>query len=345
MGVQIGKLIHGKEIELQDMRGKKIGIDAFNFIFQFLSIIRDRETGEPLRNSKGQVTSHLSGIFYRTANILQAGVKPVWVFDGKPPGFKAVIEERAKAKKEAQRRLEEAREKGDIEEIRIAAQQTAVLTDEMLEQAKQLLELMGVPVVQAPSEADAQIAYMAKNKSINFAASQDWDILLFGSPFLVRNLSISGRRKVPRKQEYIQIKPELIELKSVLNELGINQEQLILIGILIGTDFNPGIKGVGPKRALELVKEQKTLKNVLSSIDWNSQFEDDKISAQEILDFFKNPPVEEKFKLKWLQPDSDVILKFMVDEFEFSGERIEKAVRALEQSKVQQSSLGDWTKK
>ncbi len=344
MGVQLGKLVQGREIGFEELKGKKIGIDAFNFIFQFLSIIRDRETGEPLKNSKGQITSHLSGIFYRTSNILQAGVKPVWVFDGKPPEFKAVIEQRAKAKKEALRRLEEARRAGDIEEIRIAAQQTAELTDEMLEQAKRLLELMGVPVVQAPSEADAQIAYMAKNKSINFAASQDWDVLLFGSPLLVRNLSISGRRKVPRKYEYIEIKPQLIELKNVLNELGISQEQLILIGILIGTDFNPGIKGFGPKRALELVKEQKTLKNILSSIDWNLQFEDDKISAQEILDFFKNPPVEEKFKLKWLQPDSDAILKFMVDEFEFSQERIEKALKALEQTSRKQSSLGNWMK-
>lgn len=344
MGVQLGKLIQGRKIELEELKGKKIGIDAFNWIFQFLSIIRDRATGEPLRNSKGQITSHLSGIFYRSANILQAGIKPVWVFDGKPPEFKAVLEARRQAKEEAQRRLEEARIRGDKEEIRIAAQQTAELTDEMLEQAKRLLEPMGVPIVQAPSEADAQIAFMAKNKNINFAASQDWDVLLFGSPFLVRNLSISGRRKVPRKGEYVQIKPELIELKSVLSELGINQEQLILIGILIGTDFNPGIKGIGPKRALELVKEKKNLKNILNSIDWNSQFDSEPISAEDIINFFKNPPVTEEFELKWNQPQNDAIMKFMVDEFEFSSERIEKALKMLEQA-PKQNSLDKWARK
>lgn len=345
MGIQLGKLIQGKEIELEELKGKKIGIDAFNFIFQFLSIIRDRETGEPLKNSKGQVTSHLSGIFYRTANLLSAGVKSVWVFDGESPEFKAVIEERKQIREEAMRRLEEARKIGDIEEIRIAAQQTAVLTDEMIEQSKHLLELMGVPVVQAPSEADAQVAYMTKNKSVNFAASQDWDVLLFGSPFLVRNLSISGRRKLPRREEYVQIKPELIELKYVLNELQINHDQLILIGMLVGTDFNPGIKGIGPKKALLLVKQQKNLKNILSVIDWDAQFKGESISAQEIFDFFKNPPITEKFDLAWKQPNSEALRKLMVDEFEFSQERIEKALKTLEQCKTQQSSLGKWVKK
>jgi flap endonuclease-1 len=340
MGVQLSGIIPSREVELTHLSGKKIAIDAYNALYQFLSIIRDRMTGEPLRDSKGRVTSHLSGLFYRTSNLIEAGIKPVFVFDGKPPEFKKkTIEKREKAKEEARKKWEEALEKG--EEAITYAQAAAQLTDEMIEDSKKLLEYMGIPYVQALSEGEAQCAYMCKKGFVDFAASQDFDSLLFGSPRLVRNLSITGKRKLPRKEVYIEIKPEIIELEETLSTLGINQKQLIIIGILVGTDYAPGIKGVGPKTALKLVKEHKSLEKVLENVKWEAEVE-----AEEIFNFFLNPPVTDKFKVEWKEPNREKIIEFMVSEHDFSQERVEKVVDKLQQAFTagRQTSLKGWFK-
>lgn len=327
MGVQISGIIPKKEIEITDLSGKKIAIDSFNILYQFLSIIRDRMTGEPLRDHKGRITSHLSGLLYRTSNLIEAGIRPIFVFDGEPPAFKKhTSEAREAAKKEAETKWKEALEKG--EEAIKYAQAASRLTDEMIEDSKKLLEYMGIPYVQAKSEGEAQCAYMCKKKIVDFSGSQDFDSILFGSPKLVRNLSITGRRKLPGKEAYIEIKPEIIELEKVLSELGVTREQMIILGILIGTDYNPnGIKGFGPKTALKLIKEEKTLKKVFEKVSWNFD-----ISPEDIFNFFISPPVSDKNNIDFKQPDSEKIIKFMVGEHDFSEERIKKVVDKLQQS-------------
>ncbi|NIO44660.1 MAG: flap endonuclease-1 [Candidatus Aenigmarchaeota archaeon] len=336
MGVQISRILPKKEIEIIDLAGKTIGVDAFLWLHQFLSIIRQPD-GTPLKDSKGRITSHLSGIFYRSAKLLEKNIKLVWVFDGKPPGFKELTtEERRTLKKEAHRKWKEALARGDLREARKAAQATSFLTEEMIEESKKLLENMGISVIQAPSEGEAQCSYLCKKGLVYSVASQDNDSLLFNSPRLVRNLSITGRRKLPRQDVYIEVKPELIELKNVLKELGIKREQLIMIGILVGTDYNPGIKGYGPKKALDLVKKEKTLKNILKKIEW-----DHDVSAEDIYEFFLNPPVED-IDIEPKTIESDKILKLLVDEHEFSQDRIEKVVKTLTEAK--QTSLGSWLK-
>jgi flap endonuclease-1 len=339
MGVQIGTIIPKKEIELESLAGKKIAIDAYNALFQFLSIIRDKMTGEPLKDSKGRITSHLSGLFYRTINLIEAGIKPIYVFDGKPPEFKKVtLEKREEMKKEAEEKMKEALEKG--EEAIKYAQATARVTDEIVNDAKKLLELMGIPVVQAPSEGEMQAAYIAKKGDAYASASQDYDSLLVGSPRLVRNLNITGKRKLPNKEVYVEIKPELIELEEVLRTLGITREQLIIIGILVGTDYNPeGIEGIGPKKALKLVKEKKSLNEILKEIEWKFD-----VDSQEIYNFFLNPPVTDDYKLEWKQPNEEGIIKFMVEEHDFSEERVKNGIEKLKQAflKSQQKSLGSW---
>ncbi len=340
MGVQISGIVPKKNIELIDLSGKKIAIDAFNTLFQFLSIIRDRMTGEPLRDSKGRITSHLSGLFYRTVNWLEVGIKPVFVFDGEPPEFKKkTIEAREEAKKEAKKKWEEAKKRG--EKAITYAQAAAQLSDEMVEDSKKLLDYMGIPWVQAKSEGEAQCAYMCKKGDVDIAGSQDFDALLFGSPRLVRNLSITGRRKLPRKEAYIEIKPEIIELKEVLSSLEINQKQLIIIGILVGTDYAPGVKGVGPKTALKLVKKFKTLDKILKNVKWEAE-----VDAKEILNFFLKPPITNKYKLQWKAPDREKLIEFMVEEHDFSRERVEKVVSKLQQafSSGRQLSLKGWFK-
>ena len=342
MGVNLGELIPRKEIELIDLSGKKIAIDAYNQIYQFLSIIRDKTTGEPLRDSKGRPTSHLSGLFYRTAKIIAAGIKPVFVFDGEPPLFKRkTIEEREKRKEEAEEKLKEALERGEA--AITYAQATARVTEEIVEESKKLLRLMGIPVVQAKSEGEAQCAFMARKGDVFASASQDYDSLLFGSPKLVRNLSLTGKRKLPRKEVYVEVKPELIELDNVLKTLKITREQLIIMGILIGTDYNPGgVKGIGPKKALEIARRIKNPESIKKIVKWEFDVE-----PEEIFDFFMNPPVTEEYEIKWERPKKEELIKFMVEEHDFSYERVKKTLDSLEKVFVsgRQSSLSAWFNK
>ena len=337
MGVQIFDILPKKELEIENLTEKAIAVDAFLWLHQFLSIIRQPD-GTPLKDSQGRVTSHLSGIFYRTAKLIENGIKLVYVFDGPTIGFKkSTVEERQALKDQAEIRWQGALSIGDEKEARKAAQMTSHLTGEMIEQSKALLNFMGVPIVQAPSEGEAQCAYLCQKDLVYGVSSQDSDSLLFNSPRLIRNLSITGKRKLPRQDTYIEIKPELIELADVLKELGITREQLIIIGLLVGTDYNPGIKGYGPKKALEIVKKEKTLDKVLKNIEWNFE-----TPAKEIYDFYLNPPIEKNVKIEPIQPQPDKILNFMVDEFEFSQERVEKVIKTLSMSK--QKSLGSLLK-
>jgi len=337
MGVNLREIATLQEIEMESLRGKVIAIDALNIIYQFLSIIRDRMTGEPLKDSKGRVTSHLSGIFYRATRMLESGITPVFIFDGKAPEFKQDVQmARHKIREEARAKWEQAVKEGDREKIRLYSQQATRVTDEMLDEAKRLLDAMGVQWMRGPSEGEAQAAYLSKHDVVYACGSQDWDSLLFGAKRLVRNLTITGKRKLPRKETYITIRPHLIELDKMLKDLGITHDQLIITGILTGTDYNPrGVKGLGPKKALELVLEQKTLESVLSHVDW--QFD---TPADKIFDFFKNPPAQD-VKIENLQPDPEDVRKILVDEHDFSPDRIQRTLEKLEgaEHEREQSSL------
>ncbi|MBO8174377.1 MAG: flap endonuclease-1 [Thermococcus sp.] len=337
MGVQIGELIPRKEIEIENLNGRKIAIDALNAIYQFLSIIRQRD-GTPLMDSKGRITSHLSGLFYRTINLMEAGIKPAYVFDGKPPEFKKKeLEKRAEAREEAEEKWQEALARGDLEEAKKYAQRASRVNEQLIEDAKKLLDLMGIPWVQAPSEGEAQAAYMASKGKVWASASQDYDSLLFGAPRLVRNLTITGRRKLPGKDVYVEVKPELIVLEEVLKELKIDREKLIELAILVGTDYNPGgIKGVGPKKALEIVRYSKDpLKKYQKMSD---------VDLYAIKEFFLNPPVTDDYKLVWKMPDEEGILKFLCDEHDFSEERVKNGLERLKKAirAGKQSTLESW---
>lgn len=338
MGVQLGDIAPRKNILISDLNGRKIAIDAFNSIYQFLAIIRQPD-GTPLMDSKGRVTSHLSGLLYRTGKLIEEGVMPAYVFDGEPPKLKwGVVEERAKVREEATAKWKKALREGETEEARMYAQQSSKLTNEMLEDSKKLLEAMGVPYVQAPSEGEAQAAHMAKRGDVWASASQDYDSLLFGSSQLVRNLAITGRRKVPRKNMYVNVEPELFVLDEVLKELGITREKLVEIGILIGTDYNEGIKGIGPKKALALIKEGRSLRSIFKEHEVEAELE-------ELKEMFLKPKVIDKYKLEWKGPSKDRVIKILVDEHEFSIDRVEKVIDNLEKAATQkatQSRLDKW---
>jgi len=330
LGVNIRELIPQEAVrvvsDLRELRGRIIAIDAYNALYQFLTAIRQPD-GTPLMDSKGRVTSHLSGLFYRTINFVEAGVKPVYVFDGKPPELKArELSERTAVREEARRKYEEAVAAGDIEAARRYAQMASRLTTEMVEDAKKLLSAMGVPWVQAPSEGEAQAAYMALRGDVWATASQDYDSLLFGAPRLVRNMTISGRRKLPRKNIYVEIKPEVIELEKVLKLLGISREQLIDIAILLGTDYNPeGVKGVGPKTALKLIRTHGNIEKALKALP-TARFP---VPPGEIKKLFLKPGVTDSYKLEWSEPEGSEVVGILVKEHDFSVERVKSALERL----------------
>lgn len=337
MGVSLGGLVQAQETEMEELAGRTIAIDSFNALYQFLSIIRDRFTGEPLRDSEGRVTSHMSGLFYRTARMIEAGIQPVYVFDGEPPSFKKrTTEARSEARRGAEMKWKEAVKKGEAEKVMRYAMASSRLTDEMIQEAKKLLDYMGVGWVQAPSEGEAQAVHMLKQGKAWAVGSQDWDSLLFGAERLVRNLTASERRKVQGKEKHVTVKPQIVELGSVLKALGINQEQLICLGILIGTDYNPGgVKGIGPKTALKIVQEKRTIDRIFSGVKW--EFD---IIPEAIYDFFKEPPVEDvDIRIKHVDPEG---LAEFLKGHDFSEERIGNTLRKLAEKgkEKKQSGLG-----
>jgi len=338
MGVDISGLVTPEEITLDSLSGRIVGIDALNTLYQFISIIRQRD-GTPLMNSKGRVTSHLSGLFYRTTNLIAFGIKPVYVFDGEPPKLKKdTLKERHKTRSEAKEKWEKAKKEGKIAEARKYAMASSRLDDEMLENSRQLLDAMGIPWVQAPSEGEAQLAKMARDDKIELSASQDWDSLLFGAPLLLRNLTTSGKRKLPGRDEYIEVKPELVKIEDLLKNNDINQEQLILIGLLVGNDFEPGIKGIGPKKALDLVKKYPTL-DKLSKSELSPQIE--KLGTfPQVAQIFTNPETTDDYNLVWDNPDTEQLKKILCDDNDFSEDRMMGTIKKLEAaSKSTQSKL------
>ena len=342
MGVNLRDLVPKKTVRLEDLSGKSIAIDAYNALYQFLAIIRQPD-GTPLKDTMGRITSHLSGLLYRTSNLVEIGIKPIYVFDGTPPTLKEVeIKRRMKAKEEALIRYEQAIKEGKIEEARMYAQATSRLKDYMAEDSKKLLDLMGIPWVQAPSEGEAQAAHLVKRGDADYCASQDYDSLLFGAPRLVRNVTISGRRKLPSKNVYIEVVPEVVELENVLQECNITYEQLIDVGILIGTDFNPdGVKGLGPKTALKLIKEHGNIENAMQYLK-NAEFP---VEPQRIREIFLHPKVTDNYKIEWKEPDIEGIVNFICRERDFSEERVRKAVEKMQKGITKQkgkTTLEEW---
>ena len=308
------------------MDGKTIAVDAYNALYQFLAVIRQPD-GTPLKDNTGRITSHLSGLFYRTANLVEIGIKVVYVFDGVPPALKEVeIKRRAKVKVEALIKYERALQEGKMEEARTYAQMTSKLKDYMAEDSKHLLTRMGLPWVQAPSEGEAQAAHLTKKGDTNYCASQDYDSLLFGAPTLLRNVTITGRRKLPRKPVYVEVVPEAIDLNQTLKELKITYEQLVDIGILVGTDFNPeGVKGVGPKTALKLVRQHGSLEKLLPSLK-EAEFP---AEPRRIREIFLSPKVTDNYELTWKEPDFEGVVDFLCRRRDFSEERVRKALKKM----------------
>ena len=339
MGLDLKSLLVRDKTKLESFTNKIVAIDAYNAIYQFLAIIRGPE-GLHLTDTQGRVTSHITGLLYRNINFLSLGIKPVYVFDGKPPSLKsAEIEHRKQIKKDATVKYERAVSEGKMEDARKFAQQTTSMKDGMVEDSKHLLDLFGIPYIHAPSEGEATAALLTTTGHADVAASQDFDSILFGAKKLVRNFTNSGRRKLPNRNTYIEIEPEIIDYRKNLEALGITREQLIDVGILIGTDFNPdGFERVGPKTAIKMIKEHGKLEDVtqiqeqLEMIDYNA-----------IRKIFLEPEVARVDKIEFGEVRYDDIINYLSNERSFSRDRVNSSLNRLKKSLEKKSqTLEKW---
>ncbi|MDR0335187.1 MAG: flap endonuclease-1 [Methanomassiliicoccaceae archaeon] len=343
MGVNLTGLTEPKNIELADLKGRTVAIDAYNTIYQFLSIIRQPD-GSPLTDSQGRVTSHLSGLLYRTANLIESGISPSFVFDGIPHELKTgtIMERRARREK-AEKEWEDAVEEGDIKKAFSKAQQTSRMTPEIKETSRSLLEFLGIPVVNAPSDGEAQAAYMNRKGDVWASASQDFDSILYGAPTLVRNMTITGRRKIPGRDQYRDVKIELIDCDAFLKEIGTTREQLVDVCILMGTDFNPGIGGIGPKKGLKLIRTHGDLEGVMRHLGEEID------NYEEIRNIFLRSTYSDDHDLTVKKIDTEKVCELMCEQHDFSKERvlavidrIENSRKAEEARKKQRSLFDSW---
>ncbi|MBD3204008.1 flap endonuclease-1 [Candidatus Woesearchaeota archaeon] len=340
MGTNLTPILKSKEISLEKLKNKRLIIDAYNTLYQYLSSIRQRD-GTLLMNSKGNVTSHLSGLYFRTINMMKKGMKIAFCFDGESPELKKEEKKKRKKRKEkAKEKYEKAKAEHDIFAMRKYAARTSKLTYQMVAESKELISAMGLPVVQAPSEAEAQAAYMVSRGEFFGIITQDTDALLFGSTRIVKNLTISRKRKKRNAMGYETINPEIIELSENLNQLGLDQDQLIVLSMLVGTDFNPGgIKGIGPKTGLKLLKKyNKDFEKIFKESEWDKFFE---YSWKKVFDLIKNMPVTDDYSLEWKNIDKQKIIEILIKKNEFSEKRVLNQIKKLVK-KQKQKGLNEW---
>jgi flap endonuclease-1 len=322
MGVLLTPIVVKDAIGLADLRGKQLAVDANGELYQFLALIRLPD-GTPLKDSHGRITSHLSGLFYRTTRLIaDYGLHIAFVFDGRPPVEKAAeITRRRAVRDRYEAEAAEARRAGDLARAYSKSTMTSRLTPEMIASAKQLLQLMGLPVVQAPSEAEAQAAHMARRGDVWAAASKDYDALLFGAPRLVRFLTISGREFLPAQRTFRPITPELIDVQRMLDTLGITRVQLIDLGLLVGTDFHPGVKGIGPKKALALVTRHGAIEHMPAAV--RDAFD---VDLHRLRQIFLEPDARDDYRMDAGRCDVEGVVHFLCDEHEFGRDRVMAAL-------------------
>lgn len=332
MGVAIKDILEYEEIKLDKLHNKKLAIDTFNMLFQFLASIRQPD-GTPLTDTKGNTTSHLKGLFNRCVYFKKNNIKAVFVFDGVAPKLKEKERENRLQKKiEADKKYKEALELGLMDEARKYAQGVNKLDDTMIKDSKKLIQFFGFPIVEAPSEGEAQAAFLVDNGQVFASSSQDFDSLLFGAKYLLRNISISSKRKIAGTSTYKDVPIEFFDLKKNLEKLNITQDELIIIAILCGTDFNPGgIKGIGPKKALKLVKEYKDKWEMMfKNLDWFSYFN---YTWNEVYNTFKKIPIDREVKIEFKEIQKEEIVKFLKEK-DFSEDMISRSLSGIKNVKT-----------
>ncbi|TMI19428.1 flap endonuclease-1 [Candidatus Bathyarchaeota archaeon] len=332
-------ILKREQTTLKALKGASFAIDASIEIHQFLALVRKRD-GTLFTDRQGRVTSHLIGLLTRTSRLIaDFDMKPVFVFDGRPnPLKRGTLEMRREATKKAEIEYSDAVSKKDHAKAWSKAVMTGHLTGSILDDAKRLLMLMGIPWLEALEDAEAQASYMAAKGDVWAVGSKDYDCLLYGAPVLARYLTLTGREWLPAQRRSRPLIPELIKLSENLALLGISREQLVDLAILIGTDFNQGVKGIGPKKALKLVHEYGSIQQIPEEI--RSKLTEDLNTVRQI---FLKPRVLEKYNLRRSPPDRDGLVEFLSVERGFNRERVERLAKRLTRTrKSMDAGLGQW---
>jgi len=339
LGFNLSPLIVKRNLTLDDLWGRVLAVDANNMLYQFLSLIRLRD-GRPFTDSSGHVTSHLIGLVLRTTRLIaDFDIRPVFVFDGKPPPEKMrTLEGRRSARDKARRDWKVAVERGDYFSAWSKAVRMDSLTQEMQADAKRVLLLLGIPTVQAPQEGEAQAAHMARRGDVWAANSRDFDSVLFGAPRLVRYLTISGQEYLPSRGMSRRLIPELIDLGTLLDGLQVTLEQLVDLAILVGTDFNEGVRGIGPKTALKLIKTHGALEKLPTSLK-------DKLPAnlERLRALFLHPEVTNMYDVRYSDTDEEGLVKFLCGERDFAHDKVDLAIQRMRVfSSRENSKISSW---
>ena len=327
MGVKFKDITDPEPIEMNDLKGKILTVDASNVIYKFLSGMRQGD-GTPLKDMNGNITSHLNGIMFQTSSLIEKEIKPVYVFDGKAPELKKKTQEkRISIKKESKQKYLEAKQSGDNEKARKYAARTAELNHEKIESSKKLLKLMGVPYVQSKTEGEAQASYMVSKGDAWAVVSQDYDCLQFGATRMLKNFKLSRSQSKNL---------EIISLEKTLKDLDLTREQLVDVAMLVGTDFNKGVYGIGAKKGIKLIHKYGTLEKSLEALDETME-----VDPNEIREIFLNPDVVTDYDLKFRRPKKEKLLDYLCGEHDFDEHRTNNAIQKL-QLKTAQTSLESW---
>jgi len=332
-------ILKREQTTLKALKGASFAIDASIEIHQFLALVRKRD-GTLFTDRQGRVTSHLIGLLTRTSRLIaDFDMKPIFVFDGRPnPLKRGTLEMRREATKKAEIEYSDAVSKKDHAKAWSKAVMTGHLTGSILDDAKRLLMLMDIPWLEALEDAEAQASYMAARGDVWAVGSKDYDCLLYGAPVLARYLTLTGREWLPAQRRSRPLIPELIKLSENLALLGISREQLVDLAILIGTDFNQGVKGIGPKKALKLVHEYGSIQQIPEEI--RSKLTEDLNTVRQI---FLKPRVLEKYNLRRSPPDRDGLVEFLSVERGFNRERVERLAKRLTRTrKSMDAGLEQW---
>ncbi|KJP88341.1 flap endonuclease 1 [Plasmodium fragile] len=324
-----------KEIKIENLMGRVVAIDASMSLYQFIIAIRDSEQYGNLTNESGETTSHISGLMSRSIKLMENGLKPIYVFDGAPPELKgSELEKRGEKRQKAEELLKKAKEEGNLEEIKKQSGRTVRVTKKQNEEAKKLLTLMGIPVVEAPCEAESQCAFLTKYNLAHATATEDADALVFGTKILIRNLNANAsssnqnKNKNSSKRGYILTE---INLEQVLKGLNLSMNEFIDFCILCGCDYCDTIKGIGSKTAYNLIKEYNSIEKIIENIDKDKYQIPSNFRFVEARDSFINPKVlsKEEIKIDWCEPKIEELKEFLIKDYNFNEVRVTNYINRL----------------
>ena len=339
LGVLLTPILKREQTSFKALYGKSFAVDASIELHQFLALIR-KPDGSLFTDPQGRVTSHLIGLLTRTSRLVtDYKLHPIFVFDGRPnPLKKATIEARRKVQQKAQTEYAQAIAAKDYSRAWSKVVMTGRVTGDVLADAKRLLSLMGIPWLEALEDGEAQASFMAAKGDVWAVGSKDYDCLLFGAPILARYLTLTGREYLPSKKTSRPLIPELVKLADNLEALGISREQLVDLALLVGTDFNQGVMGIGPKKGLALVRKYGAAEKFPEEIRGGLPSDLDRVRS-----IFLQPRVLENYSLKSGRPDPDGVIEFLCEERAFTKDRVQKVVDRLVESQAESDSqLGKW---